>query len=56
MLMMMDFLKYKQEVKKIFVTCMGVTKPIINEQDTTVRTYKKVKYTPSKLYENKGRA
>ena len=55
-LVMMDFLKYKQEVKKIFVTCLGVTKPIINEQDIAVRTYKKVKYTLSKLYENKGRA
>ena len=56
MMMMMDFLKYKQEVKKIFITCLGVTKPIINEQDIAVRTYKKVKYTLSKLYENKGRA
>ena len=34
---------------------LGVTKLIINEQDINVRTCKKVEYTPSKLYENKGR-
>ena len=42
--------------KKIFVTCLGITKLIINEQDVAVRTCKKVEYTPSKLYGNKGRA
>ena len=54
--MMMNPLRCKQEAKKIFVTCLGVTKLIINEQDVTIRTCKKVEYTPSKLYENKGRA
>ena len=32
---------------------MRVTKLIINEQDVTVRTCKKVEHSPSKLYENK---
>ena len=53
---MMDFLRCKQEAKKTFVTCLGVTQLIINEQDVSVRTCKKVEYTLSKLYENKGRA
>ena len=56
MMMMMDFLKYKQDAKKIFVTCLRVTKLMINEQNVAVRTCKKVEYTPSKLYGNKGRA
>ena len=42
--------------KKIFVTCLRVTKLTINEQDVAVRTCKKVKYTLLKLHENKGRA
>ena len=50
------FLKYKQGAKKIFVTCLGVTKLIIKEQDIAVRTCKKVAYTTPKLCENKGRA
>ena len=54
--MMMDFLRCKREAKITFVTCLRVTKLIINEQDVAVRTCKKVKYTPSELYENKGRA
>ena len=56
MMIMMDFLKYKQGAKKIFVTCLGVAKLIINEQGVAVRTCKKVEYTTPKLYENKGRA
>ena len=52
----MDFLKYKQEAKKIFVICLGVTKLMINKQNIAVRTCKKVEFTPSKLYENKGRS
>ena len=36
MMMMMDFLRCKEETKKTFVTCLGVTKLIINEQDVTV--------------------
>ena len=53
-MMMMDFLRCKQEAKKIFVTYMGVKKVIlINEQDIAVRTSKKVEHTPSKLYERK---
>ena len=35
---------------------LGITKIVINEQEVAVRTCKKVKYTPSKLYENKARA
>ena len=41
--------------QRIFCNLPGVTKLIINEQDITVRTCKKVEYTPSKLYENKRR-
>ena len=55
-MMMMDFLRCKQEANKISVTYLGVTKLIINEQDVAVRIFKKVQYTLSKLYENKGRA
>ena len=47
----MDFLRCKKKAKKTFVTFLG-----LNEQDIAVRTCKKVEYTPSKLYENKGRA
>ena len=39
--------------EKDFVTCLGVTKLIINKQDVTIRTCRKVKYIPSKLNENK---
>ena len=56
MLMMMNFSRCKKKAKKFFCNLIGVTKLIINEQDITVRTCKKVKYTPSKLNENKGRA
>ena len=56
MMMMMDFLRCKREAKKTFVTCLGVTKLIINEQDVVVRIFKKVEDTTLKLYENKGRA
>ena len=57
MMMMMDFLRCKKErKKKPFVTCLRVTKLIINEQEVAVRTCKKVEYTPSKLYEDNGRA
>ena len=40
-MMMMDLLWCKSEAKKIFVTCLRVTKKIINEQDVTVRLAKK---------------
>ena len=42
--------------KRFFVTCLGFTKLVINEQDVAVRTCKKVEHTLSKLYENKERA
>ena len=54
MMMMMDFSRCKKR-KKDFCNLPGVTKLIINEQDVTVRTCKKVEYTPSKLHENKKR-
>ena len=50
------FFEMQKEGQKIFVTCLGVTKLITNEQNVSVRTRKKVEYTLSKLYENKGRA
>ena len=56
MIMIMDFLRCKNEGLKDFCNLPGVTKLIINEQDITVRTCKKVEYTTSKLYENEGRA
>ena len=49
---MTDFLACKKNART-FVTCLRVTKLIINEQDVTVRTCKKVEYTPSKLHEKK---
>ena len=56
MMMMIDFLRCKREAKKHFVTRRRVTKLITNKQHVAVRTCKKVEYTPSKLYKNKGRA
>ena len=53
--MMMDFSRCKGKAKGFFVTCLGLQKLKINEQDVSVRTCKKVEYTSSKLYENKGR-
>ena len=47
---------YFEVQKETFVTCLRVTKLIINEQDVAVRACKKVEYTSSKLHENKGRA
>ena len=55
-MMMMGFLRCKQECKMTFVTCPGVTKLMMNEQDVAVRTCKKAEYTLPKLHENKGRA
>ena len=51
------FFRYKKNnnVKRFFVTCLGVQKLQINEQDVSVRTCQKVKHTSPKLYENKGR-
>ena len=43
--MMMNFSRCKKKAKKFFSNLIGVTKLIINEQDVTVRTCKKVKYT-----------
>ena len=45
MIMIMDFLRCKNEGLKDFCNLPGVTKLIINEQDITVRTCKKVEYT-----------
>ena len=45
-----------QRYKKDFCNLIGAIKLIINEQDITVRTCKKVEHTTSKLYENKRRA
>ena len=45
----------KRTQKKAFLTQFGVVKLIMNEQDDIVRESKGVKYTWSKLYENKGR-
>ena len=56
MMMMMDFLRCKKRRPKRFLQPAWVTKLIINGQDVAVRTSKKVEYTSSKLYENKGRA
>ena len=56
MMMVMDFSWCKMEGQKMFCNQNEVTKLIINEQDVSVRTCKKDKYTPSKLYENKERA
>ena len=50
------FSEVQKEGLKDFCYLPVVTKLIINEQDITVRTCKKVEYTTSKLYENKGRA
>ena len=50
------FFETLKERKKTFVTCLRVTKLMINEQDVAVRTCKKVEYTPSKLHGNKGKA
>ena len=55
-MMMRDFSRFKRNTKKISCNLPGVTKLIINEQDVSVRTCKKVDYTTLKLYENKGRA
>ena len=52
--MMMDFSRYKGR-SQVFCNLSGVTKLIINEQDITFRTRKKVEYTTSKLYETKAR-
>ena len=41
----MNFSRCKKRAKKFFCNLIGVTKLIINEQDITVRTCKKVKYT-----------
>ena len=53
-MIMIDFLRCKKKVKKVFVTCLGLQKLIVNERDVAVRTCKKVEYTPSKLYEDRG--
>ena len=44
-MMVIDFLSYKQEAKNRFVTYLGFTKLIINEQDPALRTCKNVEYT-----------
>ena len=49
------FFEVEKEGQKDFCNLPGVTKLVINEQDITVTTCKKVEYTPSKLYEKKGR-
>ena len=49
-MMMMDFFEVLKEGQKDFCNL------IINEQDVAVRTCKKVEYTSSKLYDDKGRA
>ena len=54
--MIWSFWGVKKEGRKDFCNLPGVAKLIINEQDITVRTCKKVKYTPLKLYENKRSA
>ena len=41
--------------KRLQLTCLRVTKLIINEQVLVVRKSKRLEYTPSKLYENKRR-
>ena len=46
-MIMMNFSRCEKKVLP------GVTKLMINEQDITVRTCKKVEYITSKLYENK---
>ena len=50
------FLRYKKNAKIYFWNLPKVYKLIINEQGVFVRRSKRVEHTPSKLYENKGRA
>ena len=55
-IMMMDFLRYKKRRPKDFCKLPWITKLIKNEQNVSVRSCKKIEYTPSQLNENKGRA
>ena len=41
MMIIMDFSRCKKKAKKTLVTCLGLTKIIINQQDVFVRTCKK---------------
>ena len=51
-----EFFEVQKGKPKDFCNLPGVTNCTINEQDSAVRTCKKVEYTSSILYENKGRA
>ena len=51
-----EFFEVLKEGQKDFCNLIEVKKLIINEQDITVRTCKKVEYTTSKSYENKRSA
>ena len=44
-MMMMGFSRCKEKSKKIFCNLLGVIKLIINEQDVSIRTCKKVEHT-----------